>query len=90
MSRKSKPWACAWPAAASIVPATNSKAKTRVIFFLAKTSNQQVETGHNCRSFASKQAVSAAFSNTAVKKGNTPEAMAALCPKPLTKRANND
>jgi hypothetical protein len=39
----------------------------------------QVETGHNCRDFASKDPVTAPFSNTAVKKGNTPQAMAALC-----------
>jgi hypothetical protein len=39
----------------------------------------QVETGHNCRDFASNEPVTAAFSNRAVKKGNTPEAMAALC-----------
>jgi hypothetical protein len=37
------------------------------------------ETGHTCRDFASKQPVTAAFSNAAVKKGNTSEAMAALC-----------
>jgi hypothetical protein len=38
-----------------------------------------MKTGHNCRAFASNEAVSAAFSAAAVKKGNTPEAMAALC-----------
>jgi hypothetical protein len=31
------------------------------------------ETGHNCRDFASNEPVSAAFSDTAVKKGNTPQ-----------------
>jgi len=36
------------------------------------------------------EAVSAAFSAAWVKKGNTPPAIAALCPKPLTKCANND
>jgi hypothetical protein len=36
------------------------------------------ETGHNCRDFASNEPVTAAFSNAAVKKGNTPESMAAL------------
>jgi hypothetical protein len=35
-------------------------------------------TGHNCRDFASKEPVSAAFSGTAVKKGNTSAAMAAM------------
>jgi hypothetical protein len=49
------------------------------MFFLAKTSNRQLETGHNCRHFASNEAVSAALSAASVKKGNTPEAMAALC-----------
>jgi hypothetical protein len=37
------------------------------------------ETGHNCRDFASNLPVTAPFSNAAVKKGNTPNAMAALC-----------
>jgi hypothetical protein len=36
------------------------------------------ETGHTCGDFASKQPVTAAFSNAAVKKGNTSEAKAAL------------
>ena len=36
MSRKSVSWACAWPATARTVTAANSKARTRVIFFLAK------------------------------------------------------
>jgi hypothetical protein len=75
----SVPWACAWPAAARAIIAANSKARARVIFFLAKPSDQQIETGHNCRDFASNEAVSAAFSAAWVKKGNTPEAMAALC-----------
>jgi hypothetical protein len=39
----------------------------------------QAETGHNCRDFASNDAVTAPFSNGAVKKGNTRESMAALC-----------
>ncbi|XIA65049.1 hypothetical protein ACFIOY_00835 [Bradyrhizobium sp. TZ2] len=44
-----------------------------------KNQNMQVETGHNNRDFASNEPVSAPFSNSAVKKGNTPESMAALC-----------
>jgi hypothetical protein len=36
------------------------------------------ETGHNCRDFASNEPVSGPFSNAAVKKGNTPEAIAAM------------
>jgi len=52
-------------------------------------SNRLVETGHNRRRFASDETVSAALSAARVKKGKTPLAMAALCPKPLTKRVNN-
>jgi len=37
------------------------------------------ETGHTCRDFASYEPVTAAFSNAAVKKGNSSGAMAALC-----------
>jgi hypothetical protein len=36
------------------------------------------ETGHNCHNFASNEPVSAALSDAAVKKGNTPETMAAM------------
>ena len=46
-------------------------------FFLAKNQIRD-QTGHNCRDFASNEPVRAAFSNGAVKKGNTPQAMAAM------------
>jgi len=36
------------------------------------------ETGHNCGDRASNEAVTRPFSNAAVKKGNMPQAMAAL------------
>jgi len=36
------------------------------------------QTGHNCRDFASNERVNTAFSDTAVKKGNTGNAMAAM------------
>jgi hypothetical protein len=49
-----------------------------------------LETGHNCGDRASNEAVTTAIFSTAVKKDNIPQAMAALFPKPLTKRANND
>jgi hypothetical protein len=37
------------------------------------------QTGHNCGDFASNERVIAPFSDAAVKKGNTSQAMAALC-----------
>jgi hypothetical protein len=49
------------------------------MFFLAMASHPMTETGHNRRGFASQQPVTAAFSGGAVKKGNTLQAMAALC-----------
>jgi len=60
-----------------MVSAANSKATKRVIFFLAKKLNTR-KTGHSRRDFASNQSVKPPISNGAVKKGNTPQAMAAM------------